>query len=201
MDTELSIAPATGTRSRNWWKVGFFVALLAFELAREIAVMEVYSPAQVNASYTFTNVDGWVHASGTWERIDSKEKLVPSVVTIQCDPSTSKCLEVTTPIYERMVMPPELGWFPAKWTADSITYENRLTCVRYKVSIDLKRRTILSERHKEAGATDPNCSIVIEPLIISKLSDSELTGTAELYDEHFFPVMWLIYVIVKGLGG
>lgn len=94
-------------RRRNWWKVGFFVALLAFEFTRELLVLTEAQGATPNAMAHVFSYDGFVTVQGSWKRIDGGGSLVPGTVTIECRRETGQCVEASTMINDEFVHAPD----------------------------------------------------------------------------------------------
>lgn len=128
-------------RRRRWngWKIAFFVVLILFELAREVAVLEGAQGAVPNGTAIVFSYEGSATAKGRWSRIDGGGRLMPAVVTIDCRKELGRCVEASTMISDKYVYAPELDWFDATFGDDAISYENDIpNCARYSVRIDLK---------------------------------------------------------------
>lgn len=146
---------------RNWWKIAFFVLLVAFELTRELAVVSSKPQAHPNSNadvYSYEAL-GFVSAEGTWKRIDGGGKLVPGTTKIECWRKRGECIEAHTMIYENSVFAPDLSYFPAKFTADAVTYENDAPlCARYAVRVDLSLKKAFATRERKDRPEDPDCA-------------------------------------------
>lgn len=182
---------------RNWWKLAFFVALIAFELAREVAVLESATGAEPNTRSTMFNFRGeHVTAEGSWRRTDGKGKLVPTVTKIVCRKELNECFEATTNMIESSVFPPDVDFFEAQFGPDSIGYTNDSpTCVRYAVRLDLKMKQVLANRERKSTAGD--CANA-EPLIAMRLGDGKEEGEyGREIDEHFVPLLSLLKAVIR----
>ncbi|WP_448661730.1 hypothetical protein ACG3SL_13760 [Sphingomonas sp. CJ20] len=142
----------------NWWKVGFFVMLVLFEFAREIAVLGVATKAQPNVAASVTSFQGYTVAKGRWTRVDGGGALMPATVTIQCVRERSECVEAAVRVLGTYVSAPDVNIYPATFTKDSISYESaHHLCVTYSTRIDLKLQKVFAVRDKKANATEPLC--------------------------------------------
>lgn len=173
---------------RNWWKIAFFIALLAFELTREIAVLESAQGARPNTNAHLFSYGGYVRAQGSWKRIDGGGALVPGTVTIECHRETGRCLEASVMVSEQYVYAPEIDWFDARFSPVAISYENdRPDCARYSVRLDLKMQKVFAVRDRKENPTNPNCAN-LERRIEMQLGDGfEPSRTA--LDGHFVPII------------
>lgn len=181
---------------RNWWKLAFFVALIAFELAREVAVLESSAGAEPNTRFTMFNFRGeHVTAEGSWRRTDGKGKLVPTVTKIVCRKELNECFEATTNMIDQSVFPPDVDFFQAQFGPDSISYTNDSpTCVQYAVRLDLKMEQVLANRRRKSTAGD--CAN-LEPLITMRLGDGkEADEYGREVDEHFVPLLSLLKAVI-----
>ena len=156
---------------RNWWKAAFFVALLAFEVAREFAVIANASGAVPSTSASVDHYGSFTFAEGTWKRIDGGEPLEPGTVTINCDQELQRCDHAWVGIREKYVSAPELNWYNAKFEPESISYENlSAICVKYTIRIDLKLKKVFSVRERKLNTSEPRCNN-LENRIEMQLSD------------------------------
>ena len=179
----------------NWWKPAFFVALIAFEFTREIAVISGAAPAQPISSTMIFAVDGFVQAQGTWRRIDGGEKLVPGTVTIQCEQETGQCIEATTMINERYVFAPDVSKFQATFTPGSVSYDNtNASCADYSVRIDLQLKKAFAVRSRKGNGKGTACS-KLEPRIEMQLTDGNRIGVDPTHD-HFVPLLSILRAVI-----
>jgi len=194
--TAAAFEPKAAKTKRNWWKVAFFVALLAFEMAREWAVIASAEEAQPSAVGMVFGSGDYIAARGRWKRIDGGDRLVPSTVTIQCRREMALCIESSVSINDRYVSAPEVELFTAQFTPDAVTYENDSPeCARYSVSIDLKLKKAIAVRERKLSRTNARC-VTLEPRIEMQLSDGYDPDDSK-FDEHFVPMMQLIVALAK----
>ena len=185
---------ATSPKRLNWWKIGFFVALVAFEAAREAAVISSATEATPNGSATVFRYGGFVAARGTWKRIDGKGKLSPVTAAVDCRQETSVCIEATTSMSEIYVYPPEIEIHPATFTADAVTYTNDSPdCARYTVRIDTKLEKAFAVRQRKENPGNPRCKDIEERIEMQLVDGFEFDPSK--YDNHFLPLLR----VVKGL--
>jgi hypothetical protein len=184
-------------KRRNWWKLAFFIALLAFEITRELLVIQSGSPASITAMKHITHFKGWVSASGRWWRVDGGGSLVPGAVTIECRPETGQCVEAATTVMNG-VMPPTMDTFQARWDDSSVSYVNdNADCARYSVRIDWKEERATATRVRKANPSNPNCAM-LEPKLDMELGDGYKSGEARAeLDKHFVPVLQLFMGVVR----
>lgn len=188
-DTVVTAAPTK--RRWNWWKVGFFIALFAFELTREYAVLEAAEGAIPNAFAHVYGADGHAFAQGQWTRTDGGERLVPATVTIRCHQSRGECMEVSTMVMDDYVSTPDVDLFAANFTPDAVTYENDVpACAKYTVRIDLRLQQVLAVRERKERPTNPQCANM-EPRIEMRLGDSS-DSRPDLIEGHFVPLIQVI---------
>jgi hypothetical protein len=191
------VATERSKHRRNWWKVGFFVALLAFEFTRELLVVTEAQGAIPNASAQVFSYDGFVKVEGSWKRIDGGGSLVPGTVVIECRRESGQCLEASTMIHDEYVYAPDLSYFNATFTPDSVSYVNDVPdCAKYSVRIDLEMKKAFAVRQKKAQATNPACA-ALENRIEMQIADGYETHTAEHdpFKGHFVPILSLLKAI------
>lgn len=185
-------APDARPKSRrNWWKIAFFIALLAFELTREIAVLESAQGAQPNTNSHLFSYGGYVRTQGSWKRIDGGGALVPGTVTIECQRETGRCLEASVMVSKQYVYAPEIDWFDARFSPDAVSYENdRPDCARYSVRLDLKMQKVFAVRDRKENPSNPNCAN-LERRIEMQLGDGFESSRSQL-GGHFVPIIGAI---------
>lgn len=190
---------ATLPKRLNWWKIGFFVALVAFEAAREAAVISIANDATPNGSASVFRHDGYVAASGTWKRIDGGSKLSPVVVALDCREETGNCIEATTGMSERYVYPPDITVHGATFTADAVTFVNEVPdCARYTVRIDTEMKKAFAVRQRKENPTNLRCKD-IEDRIEMQLADGFEFDPAK-YDDHFLPLVRVVKALTDLFG-
>lgn len=181
---------------RNWWKVAFFVALIAFEFAREIAVLASAEGARPSVTSHFFHMEGFTSAKGSWKRIDGGGSLLPTTVTIECRENTGQCIEASVTMIDQFVYAPELDWFDAQFANDTVSYENDVPdCARYSVRIDMKMEKVFAVRDRKENPTNPNCT-KIERRIEMQLGNSSDTWNKSR-EGHFVPLISAIAAIIE----
>jgi hypothetical protein len=179
----------------NWWKIGFFCALLAFEVTREIAVIEAAGGPTVSVLATVTSFNGWTTAQGSWRRIDGGGKLVPVAVRIECDRERGQCTEATVNVFDNSVSAPVVERFDARFTPDAISYENNSPiCVHYSTRIDLRLEKVISVRQRTADKSEI-CN-TMEQRVEMQLADG-WDSTDDGLKGHFVPVLSLLRALLQ----
>lgn len=183
---------------RNWWKIGFFIILFAFEVARELLVLKGGDKAQPITSAHFYSWDGYVSVQGSWSRIDGGGKLTPGTITIECVESQAQCTEATVMIYNNLVYAPEIDRFEAKFSADAVTYQNTVPgCVTYSVRLDRKLKKAFAVREKKEPVKSDLCKD-FEKRIEMQVADGFMAEKSGAFLEgHFVPVLCGIWQILR----
>jgi hypothetical protein len=179
----------------NWWKIGFFVALFAFEVAREAAVLaSAEEPSLVTKASVFTFGD-WTVAEGRWRRIDGGEELVPTAVRIECYQDRGECTEVSVNVHDNSVWSPDMETFKAQFAADAITYENQSpTCVHYTIRIDRRLKKVIGVRERTEDKRE-ECQR-LEQRIEMQLGDGWEVSPNSLKG-HFVPLFSLLASVLQ----
>lgn len=179
--------------NRNYWKIAFWVVLLAFEFTREVAVVASDTPARANVSFNIMQFGDFATASGQWQRIDRGEKLLDSAVKIECRKSVGECIEVSVNGIGDDYFEPYIDRFTAKFDDSGVSYENNSpNCVQYSVRLDFKLKSVLATRQKKTGNIEARCAN-LEPTIKMQLGDSNDSRPFERPDKkHFIPLISLI---------
>lgn len=179
----------------NWWKVAFFMALLAFELARESAVLASAEEPTLSGTYQVSNSMGIVTARGRWKRTDGGDPLVPSLVNIDCREDTGRCVEASTTVWDNHVNMPDLDYYAAKFTPAAVLFESNLpTCVKYSIRIDLKLKKVFALRERKMDITDPYCNTIERRIEMQLAEPSE--PNAKPSKGHFVPLLDMIVGLV-----
>lgn len=187
---------APSKRRVNWWKVGFFVALLAFEVAREAAVVAAVENPRTYAKAWVFQSGGYTTATGRWKRIDGGEPLVPATVTIECRESARQCIEASVALNDNYIGAPAIDLFPATFRPEAVTYENDFPqCAKYTVRIDLGLKKVFAVRERKLSPTNPNCKD-LEQRIEMQLADGYDPDEKPL-DGHFLPLFQILFVIIN----
>lgn len=183
-------------RKRNWWKLAFFVALIAFEGARELFVIANATEAVPNVSPMVFNYGDegsiYVRAEGSWVRTDDGGGLQPTVVSIECRQEKRECVEVFTNMSKQYVFAPDVSFYEATFEKDSVTYQNDFpTCARYQVRIDYKLKQVIAVRERKSNKGD--CAI-LEPRIEMSLGRP---ATGDPAKGHFVPLLQLLIGVLS----
>jgi hypothetical protein len=195
--TEQSERAAQSWRGGKGWKIAFFVALLAFEVAREWAVIASFQQPTLLVRARVFEWGGFVTAEGRWNRIDGGEALIPVAVRIDCRQDRQECVETTVQIWDGEVHAPDVTTFEARFSPDAVAYENNQPgCVRYFVRIDLKLKKVLNVRERKAN-DDPNCRLIERaPRIEMQLGDG-WTKVNNPLEGHFVPVLATVFAALR----
>jgi hypothetical protein len=181
-------------RTWNWWKLGFFVTLFAFEGAREVAVLESSKPVDLAAIKTVSQFGDLIHAEGVWIRNDNGERLLPLLVTIECNRSEGNCLEASTRVLPgRSVVTPTAESYPARFGPGTVEYQGKGVCTNYSVRIDVKAEEAYQTRTRTKD-NSPNCRIYG-----SKLSARLGNGWDDLkpaLEGHFVPLFSILKAVM-----
>lgn len=195
--TDIAASASTDRQRRNWWKVAFFVALIAFEFAREWAITEAASTAEPAALATVVQVGELVSAEGRWRRIDGDDDLMPNAVSIQCWRNEGKCTEAASNSFNnRYFSTPEINTLDATFTPDAVTYSNNYPCVSYSVRIDLKLQEAFAVREGKRNHPEDMCG-ALEPRIEMRLGNGVEVGDQTRQSKHFLPLFYVLFVILK----
>lgn len=161
-------------RGWNWWKIGFFTALIALELAREAAVVAANdAPTTLISKFVYGGGD-YVSAEGRWRRTDGGDPLTPGLVKIECERSSAACHVIEVLVPEGAVWPPEMNEYPARFSNDGVAYSWNAGCVQYDVRIDTNTKQVVGVRRllppkQQSAASD--CSYVLDERIEMVLAD------------------------------
>lgn len=196
-DSVIAASTAKPKRHWNWWKIGFFVSLIAFEAAREVAVVESQSAAEPAVLASVYQVGDLVTAEGRWRRIDHKDDLMPNTVHIQCLRNEGKCTEAATnSLIGRSFGSPEINTLDAVFTPEAVTYSNDYPCVTYSVRIDLKLEKVFAVRDGKKDHFQGMCKD-LEPRIEMRLGNGFEDGDLERQPKHFVPLLDMLVVVLK----
>jgi len=193
-----TIALKPPRKRRNWWKIGFFVMLIAFELAREVAVIGSDQQAQPNASklvFTFDN-GRYITASGRWKRSDGGDRLQPGTVTIECRRDRGQCVEAMVNSIDTSYFAPTLDWFDATFTDRGVRYVNdNAACARYEVVIDTVQKRAFATRERKPNPANPMCKN-LEDRIAMELGDG-FEPVSDSLKGHSAPLFQIIIGVFK----
>lgn len=180
--------PNTPSKSRNWWKWGFFVVLFLLELAREVLVIQM-AHTPTGPSLFIHSSDQHIHAEGMWVRTDKGQHILQNAVIIECRDDMGVCIESQTNLEEPVASPnisissikERTPYFVAYQIDDSI-------CARYETRIDLQQKRAFSTRFNKAPHV-ANCK-GLEHRIDLELVDGPLHGNMDMAkSESFLPLL------------
>jgi hypothetical protein len=179
----------------NWWKIGFFVSLLAFEVAREIAVLANDRDASAGVLASVSSFSGFTAAEGRWVRIDGGDKLIPAAVRIECWQERGECTEASATANEGYFHAPTMETFKARFLPQAIEYENdNPVCAHYSVRIDLRLQKTFAVRERTSDKS-PMCK-GMERRMEMQLGDG-FDATDNPLEGHFVPVLNIVIAIAK----
>jgi len=175
--------------------IGFVVALLAFEIAREMVVLEAADrPALIGGQHLFSS-DGLTIAEGSWLRTDEGAELARTSVHIECDQSREECLEATVNVNGNSVSLPNVERFAAQFSPDAITYENSSpVCVHYTTMIDLRLKKVRAVRQKNAS-NSAQCKALEDRIEMQLVDGSDVS--VDPFAGHFVPLMQALFAALK----
>lgn len=187
------------TGQRNWWKLAFFSALVAFEVAREIAVMGVNQSVSIGGSGDVLQFGDYVIAQGAWRRTDKGEHLSPVAISIECSSAAATCTEATATVMNLYLSPPDVSTYAAKFSENEIFYvNNNPACVRYTNKIDLQLNKVFTLR--EAKNTNEEVCKAIEPRVEMELTAGYKAGKPDPLEEHFLPVFSAVAYVLEAFN-
>jgi len=182
-------------KSRNWWKLAFFAALVAFEFAREEAVVEANEPTNGNL-FDFQSNEDSVFVQGQWFRSDSGSPLVPNSTAIQCNRETMLCIEASASVFgnsPRSAYTSISTYAIADFTDTSLDYvDESPICVVQRVHFDLVQKRVTATTEKKE-TTEKFCTN-IEGHMARELSDVLRwhQNDGDWMHGHFLPLLRLI---------
>ncbi|MBJ7441542.1 hypothetical protein EPO44_18475 [bacterium] len=188
--------PKSWWHRRNWWKMGFFTALIAFEIAREIIVVQADAQAQPNVNFNLFRYQDFTAATGVWKRTDKNEKMTPTVIKIECEQSRGSCTMVDTHMNELWVFEPNIQTFDARFTSDSITFaDESAACVTLKFRVDFAMKKVNAIREKKVNPDKGFPCDKMEDRLDLTLADSGY-DTPDI-GEHFVPLISGLLAVTK----
>lgn len=182
----------------NWWKIGFFVALLAFEGAREIAVVASDGPpnfALSQASAYRSPDGGFVKAEGRWQRTDGGEAMVPAVISIECWRERGSCVMATTTAHDGYVFMPDIRQRDAVFTETGAEFtDDWPECQKLFVRIDAVHKVTTAIRSSKPSE-DPMCKGG-EAQIQMRLGGFDAKERRAWQNKHFVPLLRILRSVV-----
>lgn len=188
--------PKSWWKRRNWWKIGFFIALFSFEVAREIVVIQSDAEAQPNVNFRLFRYQDYTAAAGIWKRTDKDEKMTPTVIKIECEQSKGTCTMVDTHMSELYVFEPNVSSFEARFSPDSITFDdNNAKCATLKFNIDLRLKKVNAMREQKPDTVKDEMCSKMEKRLDLTLADSSHSSLD--MEKHFVPVLSALKAILQ----
>lgn len=182
-------------RPRNWWKAAFFVALIGFEITRELLVITSDERVQSNASFQLFHGSSLVVAEGTWERMDGGGPLTTTATRIECWKEDAQCIEAYSHASDMFLYPPTIDRFDAKFGPEAVTYENDIPdCATYSVRMDFKLNKVMAVRVRKENPKNSGCAN-LEPRIETQLADGYKSKNPTT--GHFVPFFSLFYSLIN----
>jgi hypothetical protein len=189
-------APKSWWRRRNWWKMGFFTALIAFEIAREIIVVQADAQAEPNVNFNLFRYQDFTAAAGGWKRTDKDEKMTPTVIKIECEQSRGTCTMVDTHMYKLCVFEPNIQTFDARFTPDGITFaDESAACTTLKFRVDFSMKKVNAIREKKVNPDKGFSCDNLEDRLDLTLADSGY-DTPDI-GKHFVPLISALLTVAK----
>ena len=183
-------------KRRNWWKIGFFVLLFVFEVSREIIVIQADASAKPSVSFHLFRFRDFTSAEGVWKRTDNGGKMSSAIIKVECNQSQGSCTMVDVQMNELWVSPPNISRFDAKFTPDSITFDDdSAECVTLKFRIDLTLKKVNAIREQKPNTPDNELCGKIEKRIDLTLANPDYSDSPT--DKHFLPILSVLAAILK----
>lgn len=195
-----SISDAVTSRKspRNWWKIAFFIAIVALELTRELLVLNMgpsVRPSPISYVMTYNDV---IAVRGSWTRSDGGADLMPATVTIECRRTTGICIVADAHANDDRLTAPEISQYAATFTPQGVTFSNDdPTCVRYLTRIDVAMKQAFSVRERKPNVKNFDCASVLEDRIEMKISDGYFAPKgADPTGGQFVPILSLLRMLL-----
>lgn len=197
MDTSISEAVTSSKSQRNWWKISFFIAIIALEFMRELVVLNMGpSTRPTQTSYVMTYGDV-ITVRGSWTRSDGGGDLMPATVTIECRRTTGICIVADAHANDDRLSAPEISQYAATFTPQGVTFANDdPTCVRYLTRIDVPMKQAFSVRERKPNVKNADCGSVLEDRIEMKISDGFTPTREDPTEGHFLPILSLLKMLL-----
>ena len=192
--TEAQTKPLSFWRRRNWWKIGFFVALFAFECAREIAVIEGASGAQPNVRFALDRYERYTNATGVWKRTDGGGNMSPAIIQIDCYESRGSCVVADVQMTQRDVFPPNISTVDAQFAPDSInfTVESGCTNLTYRLDFKLNKVNAIREAKPVTNNNDALCNNIQERIDLTLVDSPK---SYEVTKGNFLPIFSFVKLL------
>ena len=184
-------------RRRNWWKVGFFVMLIAFEFAREFAVVNAGEGATPAVGKYISGYGNVLTATGSWQRSDGGSPIISGTVQIECFRDTNICIEAQVTSNGKYFHAPSIDIFRARFSGTSVSYTNdNPDCAKYSVLIDVKTERAIATRDGKENPKNEFCK-KLEKRVAMELGSSWDRPWKDPTKEHFVPLLQLVLGVFK----
>jgi hypothetical protein len=181
-------------RAVNWWKWAFFVALLAFEGAREVAVLSATALPNfaIGTPHIYRTADGsFVSADGRWQRTDGGGAMVPTAISIECEREIGSCIMANTKVLDGYITMPDIDRHKAAFTDTGAEFtDDWPICDKLFVRIDAVHNQATAVRSSK-HSTDPMCK-GHDPEIQLRLGGFEQGEIEAWRKKHFVPLLEVI---------
>lgn len=176
-------------RGTNWWKLSTIAMVIAFEIARESAVIDAYRPAQAAAIFSVYRWYDNTTVEGQWKRIDGgKEPSNPETVKIECYKDKGQCIQASINTEDGpYVTPPDVSVNNAIFNKNGISYKREFPCVVKIVRIDLIQEAVVQYQLRNKEQKFFSCDGKFAP-VKEKLGNS-YDVIRDPMAGHFVPIM------------
>ena len=191
------------TRINVWAVVLAIVGLLAFEVMRELYVLEADAPRfLIGPPLLVVGDTEEVHAEGIWRRSDGGSPIQQGTVAIRCIRAWAACIEVNN-----SYMPDVLALNStidvrenAEFDSEAVEFESVAECARYRVRIDLKQRRVTATRDRLPGANAEKCALLEDRVTMEMADGDRYTERVDAAwtEEHFLPLYRLLLPLIDG---
>ena len=188
---------------RRWPIVVAGLSLLAFEVMRELYVLEANKPRFLIAPAFYLLSDGdEVSAQGAWKRSDGGSEIVQGSVVIRCVRKWGACVEVNnTYMPDVNALNSFLEVQPnASFSADAVEFSNENECGTYRVRLDLNQSRVTATRERRSGTLPDEC-MRLEDRVAMEMADGDRhvdRVNAEWTRGYFLPIYRLLLPLLDG---
>jgi len=176
--------------------LGLILGLLAFEVMRELYVLEANEPRYlISPPFSLYRYGDEVHAEGIWKRSDGGSEMVEGSVVIRCVRAWNACIEVNNNYSAQFNV---LNSFldiqrNAVFSADAVEFSNNAECAIYRIRLDLKQERVTATREKLSGALPEVCA-ALESRVAMEMVDGHHNArtNADWTRDHFLPICRLV---------
>jgi hypothetical protein len=190
-------------RAWNWWKIGFFVMLLVFEVTREMYVRAADPYPGVPFNEVSQTSDGSVvTAEGQWEQVGVRgnDPLIPTAVTIQCWRDIGACMVATEDqVPGQAIMLPFVDRLPATFTPTAVQFTDDIpVCSTWVYRIDTVRRVTVGVG-TSTHSPSPACRGTAERMEVRLIGWSN-ANFEEWEHRHFLPLIHGLGTVLRIFG-